>query len=230
MRKDGSIITITNYRQPYQLTVYKRNGEISEFLPTDSSLQKIQVSQSTYHSLKELGNNVYATCYFDSNIYQWKNDSIFVFAKLDFGNMNIPENFFQCSVEEYNAKFREYRSNDKSVFCIDGLVLTDDWLIFTPCLIEPFSVYYNRKTGSYMLSKKMEKPYDLFFGGYNTPDGYNASTGEFYDLVNSMDLKGVIQDLKEEPDYLNKYPFFRNVDLLKIDENSNDCIVFYKLN
>ena len=81
-----------------------------------------------------------------------------------------------------------------------------------------------------MLSKKMEKPYDLFFGGYNTPDGYNASTGEFYDLVNSMDLKGVIQDLKEEPDYLNKYPFFRNVDLLKIDENSNDCIVFYKLN
>ena len=54
VRKDGSIITITNYRQPYQLTVYKRNGEISEFLPTDSSLQKIQVSQSTYHSLKEL--------------------------------------------------------------------------------------------------------------------------------------------------------------------------------
>lgn len=230
VRNDGTIFTATNYIQPYQFTVYSPDGTISDFMPSNPELLKLEVSQSTYHSLKQDKGVAYFTNYFDRNIYQFKDDSVSVMATLDFGSMNIPADFFQGEDDEIGSRFREYREKDKAIMKVDHLTISDDWLIFTPAQFDAYAVYYNRKNHATILNKDLEEPYNLLFGGYKTPDGYNPETGEFYRLVGSMDLKEVVEEIAENnPDYLDKYPFLKGIDFGQVDENSNDWVVFYKL-
>ena len=230
VQNDGTIFTATNYIQPYQFTVYSPDGTISDFMPSNPELLKLEVSQSTYHSLKQGNDIVYFTNYFDRNIYQFKDDSVSVMVTLDFGSMNIPADFFQGEDDEIGSRFREYREKDKAIMKVDHLTVTDTWLIFSPAQFDAYAVYYNRKNHATILNKDLEEPYNLLFGGYKTPDGYNPETGEFYRLVGSMDLKEVVEEIaKNNPDYLDKYPFLKGVDLSQVDENSNDWVVFYKL-
>ena len=230
VRNDGTIFTVTNYIQPYQFTVYSPDGTISDFMPSNPELLKLEVSQSTYHSLKQGNDIVYFTNYFDRNIYQFKDDSVSVMVTLDFGSMNIPADFFQGEDDEIGSRFREYREKDKAIMKVDHLTVTDTWLIFSPAQFDAYAVYYNRKNHATILNKDLEEPYNLLFGGYKTPDGYNPETGEFYRLVGSMDLKEVVEEIaKNNPDYLDKYPFLKGIDFSQVDENSNDWVVFYKL-
>lgn len=229
VKEDGTIFIAGNYIQPYQIVVYQKDGNILEFLPSNKELLKLSISQSTNYSIGEYNSSVYLTNYFDRNIYQLE-DSVSILATLDFGDMNISDNFFAGTAEEIDARFSDYRQNDKAVFKIDHLTLTDEWLIFTPTLFDPSVVYYNRKSNKYIVNKGFEKPYNLFFGRYNAPDGYVEETKEFYRLVNAMELKEMIEELaKQDSDYLSQYPFLKNVDVSKIDENTNDWIIFFKL-
>ena len=230
VRNDGTIFTATNYLQPYQFTVYYPDGTISDFIPSNPELLKLEVSQSTHHSLKRDNDIVYFTNYFDRNIYQFKDDSVSVMATLDFGSMNIPADFFQGEDDEIGSRFREYREKDKAIMKVDHLTISDDWLIFTPAQFDAYAVYYNKATNTTILNKELREPYNLLFGGYKTPDGYNPETGEFYRLVSAIDLKEVVEEIAENnPDYLYKYPFLKGIDFSQVDENSNDWVVFYKL-
>lgn len=230
VKNDGTIITAVNYLQPFQMSVYHPDGHISDFLPSNPDLQKLQVSQSTYHSLKNNGKTFYTTTYFDHNIYQLKDDSVSIAATFDFGSKNIPSDFLTGNAEEISSRFREYRENDKAVLKIDQLTVTDDWVVFSPSLFKPSVIYYNRKTNTYIINENFEEPYNLFFGEYNAPDGYNPDTREFYRLVNAQELKEVVSEIqKENPEYLQKYPFLANVNPEQINENSNDWVIFFKL-
>lgn len=228
-KEDGTVFISGNYTQPYQAAVYQKDGDVLEILPSNKNLLKLPISQSTNYSIGEYNNGVYLTNYFDRNIYQLE-DSVSILATLDFGDMNISDNFFAGTVEEIEARFSDYRQNDKAVFKIDHLTLTDEWLIFTPTLFDPSVVYYNRKSNTYIVNKGFKEPYNLFFGKYNAPDGYIEETEEFYRLVNAMELKEMVEELtNQDSDYLSQYPFLKNVDVSKIDENTNDWILFFKL-
>ena len=223
--KDGTIAVASNYIQPYQLTVYHPDGTVFEYLPSNKNLLKQQISQSTYHSLKRYGDRILLTNYFDPSIYQLE-DTVSVFATLDFKGMNI-----SGADEEIANRFREYREGDKAILSFDRLTVTDDWVVFAPSLIwDPCVVYYNRKSDTYLLNKNWGQPYDLFFGGYRAPDGYDEKSGEFYQLVNAVELKEVVEEIaKKKPNYQDDYPFLKNVDVSQIDDNTNDWIVFFKL-
>ena len=230
VRNDGTLFTATNYIQPYQFTAYYPDGTVSDFMPSNPELLKLEVSQSTYHSLKQDKDVAYFTNYFDRNIYQFKDDSVSVMATLDFGNMNIPADFFQGEDDEIGSRFREYREKDKAIMKVDHLTVTDTWLIFTPAQFDAYAVYYNKATNTTILNKELREPYNLLFGGYKTPDGYNPETGEFYRLVSAIDLKEVVEEIAEShPDYQEKYPFLKGIDFSQVDENSNDWVMFYKL-
>ena len=228
--KDGTIAVASNYIQPYQLTVYHPDGTVFEYLPSNKNLLKQQISQSTYHSLKRYGDRILLTNYFDPSIYQLE-DTVSVFATLDFKGMNIPSDMFSGADEEIANRFREYREGDKAILSFDRLTVTDDWVVFAPSLIwDPCVVYYNRKSDTYLLNKNWGQPYDLFFGGYRAPDGYDEKSGEFYQLVNAVELKEVVEEIaKKKPNYQDDYPFLKNVDVSQIDDNTNDWIVFFKL-
>lgn len=152
VRNDGTIFTVTNYIQPYQFTVYSPDGTISDFMPSNPELLKLEVSQSTYHSLKQDKGVAYFTNYFDRNIYQFKDDSVSVMATLDFGSMNIPADFFQGEDDEIGSRFREYREKDKAIMKVDHLTISDDWLIFTPAQFDAYAVYYNKLLCLHMLT------------------------------------------------------------------------------
>ena len=120
--KDGTIAVASNYIQPYQLTLYRPDGTISEYLPSDKNLLKQQISQSTYHSLKRYGDRILLTNYFDPSIYQLE-DTVSAFATLDFKGMNIPSNMFSGTDEEIANRFREYREGDKAILSFDRLTV-----------------------------------------------------------------------------------------------------------
>ena len=145
--------------------------------------------------------------------------------------MNIPSNMFSGTDEEIADRFREYREGDKAILSFDRLTVTDDWVVFAPSLIwDPCVVYYNRKSDTYLLNKNWGQPYDLFFGGYRAPDGYDEKSREFYQLVNAVELKEVVGEIaKAAPNYQDTYPFLKGVDVSQIDDNTNDWIVFFKL-
>lgn len=170
------------------------------------------------------------TNYFDPSIYQLE-DTVSAFATLDFKGMNIPSDMFSGTDEEIANRFREYREGDKAILSFDRLTVTDDWVVFAPSLIwDPCVVYYNRKSDTYLLNKNWGQPYDLFFGGYRAPDGYDEKSREFYQLVNAVELKEVVGEIvKAAPNYQDTYPFLKGVDVSQIDDNTNDWIVFFKL-
>lgn len=244
LKKGGSQFYVTpdeqlyisgRFNREYFWTVQDNQGNIiQEYFPVNEKLRKFEIPMPTSGTIGFYDGGVYLTNFLDYNIYQLKKDEISVLARMDFGNMNIPDDFYEGSVEVVEKRFNDLRGSVKkgikAVLSIEYLFVTDDWIVFLPGELAVRGIYYNRKTGFWMTTKYFTEPYRTFLTGNNLPDGYNPETGEFYRLVSAMDLKEVIENISaSDKDYLEKYPCFKGIDFKKIDDNTNDFVMFFKL-
>lgn len=223
-----------SFKNKTQWLVYDNQGTIlHEYFPPNDKLANFEVPKTSVNTVGAYNGGIYIANYLDYNIY-WLKDTISVLATLDFGNFNLPADFFDGSSENIEQRFWDLRGSVKegikAIFSMEDLIVTDDWFIFLPGELAVRGVYYNRKTDFYMTTKYFTEPYQTFLGGYNTPDGYDATTGEFYRLVDVGKLKEIIQKMAQDKDYLEKYPFFKGIDPEKInEEEDNDWAMFFKL-
>ena len=228
----GRIVQSRYYLGDSQLIVYNEGGELlGEYFPTPEVVRKFWIVQGCYYSIGRYNKGVYVSNYFDTNIYMLEGDSIQTFATFDFGSMNLPKDFFERETKELVPKFNDFRENDKAILNIDNITITDDWIVFCPPLFEPKEVIYcNRKNGKYLINNDFDNFYVKVLGKYSTPDGYDSRSGEFYRLVNAALLKEAIEELQQSNgNYLEKYPFLKRLDLEKMDEESNDWVIFFKI-
>ena len=231
--EDGRIFVGRYFNSETYWLVYDNQGNIVEKLfPTNEKLHKFDIPKGSTKTIGSYDGGIYVSNYLDYNIYLLK-DSANVLAKVDFGNLNIPNDFFEGSTDVVEKRFWNLRGkvgSIKAILSIENLLVTDDWIVFLPGELASRGIYYNRKTGFYMTTKYFTEPYKKFLTGYNTPDGYNPETGEFYRLVNAMDLKATIEEMAaKDKDYLEKYPFFKNINPEEIDDNTNEWVMFFKL-
>lgn len=223
-----------SFEKETQWLVYDNQGNLlKELFPSNEKLRRFQVPKCSFYTIGAYDGGIYLSNYLDYNIYLLK-DTVSVLATLDFGNLNIPADFFDGTTEYIEERFWDLRGSVKegikAVLSLECLLVTDDWLIFIPGELAVRGVYYNRKTDFYMTTKYFTEPYKTFLGGYDTPDGYNATTGEFYRLVKVDKLKEIIQKMAQDKDYLEKYPFFKGIDPEKInEEEDNDWVMYFKL-
>ncbi|WP_102406869.1 6-bladed beta-propeller [Parabacteroides bouchesdurhonensis] len=228
---DDKIVQVRTYLSDHQLMIYDMNGQlISEYFPTPKVLLDFYLLQSNFRTIGSYKDGVYVSKYFDTNIYLFK-DSITTLATFDFGNMNMPKNFFEGTTEEVCLRYAKIREKSEAVLNFDNLIVTDNWIIFNPPLFTPkVVVYCNRNNGKCLINKDFKGPYATILGSYYAPDGYDQKNGEFYKLVNVFTLKEIIEDLKQSDDrYLEKYPFLNGIDPYKIEEEANDWVLFFKI-
>lgn len=227
---DQTIGVTGRLQEEYQLTRYNQNGQVlEEYFPRTSSIMAdFPLSRPTNHSAKPYKDGMYFTNYFDNSIYFLK-DTVSILATLDFGTFNIPSDMFTGAAEEKLRLFDEIRP--KTVMAINRLTVTDNWIIFIPeILFNPMTVYYDRINHTFITNKGFREPYGTLLGKYAAPHNYNAQQDVFYRLVNSQDLKDMIEKLAEsEPDYKTKYPFLANIDPAQINDNTNDFILLMKI-
>ena len=234
VREDGAIVALSNYKNPYQVTVYDENGnKIYEGAPSLEKLKQFKYSRSNYYTLRksETGKGYYFTNYFDSHIYLLE-DTVRVFATLDFKEKSIPADYLSGTINEISKNWEKDQSNDKFIFELSDLIITKDWITFCPPLREPkIGVYYDRKNDICITNKAFEGIYNVLLGGYDVPDGFNFSSEEFYKLVNTAALKEAITELaQDDPNYQENYPFLKGIDYQTIDEEANDWVMFFSLN
>lgn len=226
---DRSIAVTGRSQDNYQVTHYNEDGTVrSEYFPRKPDMAGFPLSRATIHSVKSYEDGVYFTNYFDNSIYFLK-DTVRIFATCDFGPFNIPSDLFSGTTEEKVKRFDEARP--KAVMGINHLTVTDRWIIFVPdILFNPLTVYYDRIHHTYLTNKGFPEPYATLLGKQYAPDNYNAAGDLFYRLVNSQDLKDMIEQLTEsDPDYKNKYPFLQSIDPRQINENTNDMVFLMKI-
>lgn len=232
MDPSGLIVQSRYYLGDSQLIVYDEDGKlIREYFPTPEVLRDFWILQGCYYSIGSYNGGIYVSNYFNTNIYMLKGDTIQTFATFDFGNMNLPKDFFEGTMEELVPKFNDFRKNDKAVLNIDNITITDEWIVFCPPLFEPKEVLYcNRKNGKYLINNDFDSFYAQVLGNYDAPDGYDSQSGEFYRLVNVSVLMEAIEELrKSDEHYLEKYPFLQGIDPEKIDREANDWVIFFKM-
>ena len=228
---NGKIVQIRTFLNDHQLMVYDMDGQLlSDYFPTPKVLLDFYLLQSNYRSIGVCSEGIYFSKYFDTNVYLFK-DSVTTLATFDFGNMNMPKDFFKGTTEEVCSKYSKIRENSESVLNCDNLIVTEDWIVFCPPLFTPkVVVYCYRNNGKCLINNDFNEPFAKILGAYNAPDGYDSQSGEFYRLVNAFSLKEIIEDLKQSDDrYLDKYPFLKGVDPDKIEEESNDWVIFFKI-
>ena len=228
----GLIVQSRYYLGDSQLIVYDEDGKlIKEYFPTPEVIRDFWIVQGCYRSIGNYNGGTFVSNYFDTNIYMLEGDSIQTFATFDFGSMNLPKDFFEGETKELVPKFNDFRENDKAVLNIDNITITDNWIVFCPPLFEPKEVIYcNRKNGKYLINNDFNNFYAQVLGKYDAPDGYDSRSGEFYRLVNAALLKEAIEELQQsDGHYLEKYPFLKGIDPEKIDEESNDWVIFFKM-
>ena len=227
--QSGNMIVTGSYIDEYMLNIYDSAGEkIANYFPRDDKFVGMTLTQTTDNSLKSHNNGFYCTNYFDPTIYYINDNEVKPLAVFDFGNNNMPKDFFD-NKQTINDVFTEYRNI--SVMGISQVTVNDDWIIFSPDKGRDFYVvYYDRKRNNYMTNKGFDIPYSTFFGKYNAPQGYTKAN-EYYSIVDNLELCEMINELaKNDKDYLNKYPFLRGIDPVKLKEvDNNPSIVFYTL-
>ena len=227
--RSGNMIMTGSYTNNYMLYIYDQSGtNIANYFPRDEKLGNMMLTQTSMNSLKFYKNGIYVTNYFDPTIYYIRDNEVKPLAVFDFGINNIPQDLFIGDPRQKMEKFTANR--EKSVMSIDNLTITDDWIIFVPEKFRDFYVvYYNRKQNNYMTNRDFNIPYSTFFGNYKAPYGYTEA-GEYYSLIDSWDLRNMIEELAEKDnDYLSKYEFLKGIDPTKIQEEDNPWIVFYTL-
>ena len=228
----GMVVQSRSYLGDSRLIIYDEDGKlIKEYFPTPEVLRNFWIVRGCYHSIGGYNGGTYVSNYFDTNIYMLDGDSIQTFATFDFGSMNLPKDFFEGETKELVPKFNDFRENDKAVLNIDNTTITDDSIVFCPPLFEPKEVIYcNRKNGKYLINNDFSGFYAKVLGKYDAPDGYDSRSGEFYRLVNAALLKEAIEELQQSDEhYLEKYPFLKGIDPEKMDEESNDWVIFFKM-
>lgn len=229
----GRIVQARRYIADSRLMVYDKEGNLlSEYFPTPDNLRNFQFVQGCYYSMGKYEDGVYFTNYFDTNVYLLRNDSVETIATFDFGNMNMPADLLEGTTEDAQNKFINIREKqDGAILKVDKLVITPDWMVFVPSLrTVKETVYCHRKSGKYLMNNDFDTPYAVLLGGWNGPNGYNSSTGEFYSLVNAGVLKEMLEDLKaSDADYQTKYPFLKGIDPKGLDEEGDDWAIFYKM-
>lgn len=216
------------------MTVYDENGnKIYEGAPSLEKLKQFKYSRSNHYTLRksETGKGYYFTNYFDSHIYLLE-DTVRVFATLDFKEKSIPADYLSGTINEISKNWEKDQSNDKFIFELSDLIITKNWITFCPPLREPkIGVYYDRKNDICITNKAFEGIYNVLLGGYDVPDGFNFSSEEFYKLVNTAALKEAITELaQDDPNYQENYPFLKGIDYQTIDEEANDWVMFFSLN
>lgn len=231
---EGRIYARRSYANDTQLQVLDQEGKvIAEYFPTEEVVRGFKIPKGNARCMGNYDKGIYITNPMDNAIYLLQ-DTVRVIARLDFGALNLPSDFFSGTSEQVEAKFWDLRggiTETKAILFINNLIVTDDWITFCPETFDPVIVFCNRKTNTCITNRGFEAPYSVFFDKYKSPDGYNASTGEFYRLLDAMELKKMIETLAEEDkDYSQIYPFLKGIDPEKIDEDSNDWVLFFKMN
>ena len=228
---DKNILTTCLHTFDNQVTIYNQEGEIlTEYMPPREILKLYPFgAYSTFNSTGNYKDATYFTTYFNNSIYCVK-DSVEKIAEFDFGENNIPSEFFDCETkEQFDANFQTYRS--KSSMGIDKLTLTDSWIIFTPQVTRDggYSIYYNRDKDVSFSNIDFRFPYDKLLSWYPASNGYLAQKDQFYRLINVSDLKDVLEELSEQNDFADRYPSLSNISYKEIDEDDNDWVMFFKL-
>ena len=233
---NGLIYIRKNYKNEHQLKILnEKNDVLAEYLPSREVIRDFVIPMTNHDIMGSYNNGVYVANAMDYNIYLIK-DTVSVLAQLDFGSMNLPLDFFDGNSELVEQRFNNLRSyqkkrETKAITMINNLVVTNEWITFTPESFDPTAVYCNRKTGASFTNKGLKEPYATFFKGYKCPRGYDPTTNEFYLLVNSMDLKEMIELLKESEgnNYEKKYPFLKGINPEKIKDDTNAWMLFFKM-
>lgn len=233
---NGQIYIRKNYTNEHQILILdKTNNLIAEYLPSHEVIRNFVIPMTNHDIMGSYKNGVYVANAMDNNIYLIK-DTVSVLAQLDFGSMNLPLDFFEGNSELVEQRFNNLRSyqkkrETKAITMINNLVVTNEWITFTPESFDPTAVYCNRKTGASFINKGLKEPYATFFNGYKCPQGYDPKTKEFYLLVNSLELKEMIESLKDSEgnNYDKKYPFLKGINPEKIQDDSNAWILFFKM-
>ncbi len=227
-----------SYTNEHQLLIFdESNNVVAEYLPSREVLRNFVIPTSNHDMMGSYDGGTYVANPMDYNIYLIK-DTVSILAQLDFGTMNLPSDFFEGSSRIVEENFRRARATligdtpiTKAITMINNLIVTDGWITFTPESFDPTAVYCNRKTGASFTNKGLKEPYATFFKGYKCPQGYDPKTKEFYLLVNSLELKEMIESLKDSEgnNYDKKYPFLKGINPEKIQDDSNAWILFFKM-
>lgn len=233
---NGLIYIRKNYTNEHQLLILDENNNVlAEHLPSREVIRDFIIPTTNHDIMGKYDNGVYVTNAMDYNIYLIK-DTVSILAQLDFGVMNLPPDFFEGNSELVEQRFENLRSykkkrETKAITMINNLLVTNEWITFTPESFDPTVVYCNRKTGTNFTNKGLKEPYATFFKGYKCPQGYDPKTKEFYLLVNSLELKEMIESLKDSEgnNYDKKYPFLKGINPEKIQDDSNAWILFFKM-
>jgi hypothetical protein len=224
----GNVLTAGSYLDDYMLNEYDRSGtRIAGYFPQDEKLANFPLTRGTWRSLGIYDGNIYITNSFDPTIYFIKEGQIKPAFTFDFGSNSLPNSIFMGTPEQMVDNFENYR--ERSVMAINGVTLTDDWVVFSPEFSDSPVVYYDRRTNTYMTNRGFEIPYSTFLGRYFAPHGYTDS-GEFYSWINAYELRDMLLELAvADPDYLEKYDFLKGIEPAEIEDNDNAWLVFYTL-
>lgn len=227
--KEGQIFIGRSFKNETQVLVYEDDGTlVGEYLPPVRIIENSYRPLQAERSVGDYNGGVYMTAMLDYTIYHLKDTLLQPIVTFDFGNKNYPSHFFEGTSEEVSGRLWYYVGEQSAVVSLNNVFVTKDWLAFNPGYLSKSEFYYNRKTQFYFSSASLPEPYQTLFGNEKKPHGYNEKTGEFYMIVNALDLKSCADDMADGgADYLEKYPFLKGVE--QIDEDSNDWIVFFKL-
>ena len=221
------------YMNENQLYVMDESGTVlSEHLPSLEIIRNFMIPLTNYFSMGNYDSGVYISNPLDFNIYLMK-DTIQTLAKLDFGAMHLPADFFDGDTQAVERKMHEVRAykgemDTRHIIAISNLVVTDDWLTFTPETFDARVVFCDRNTLETFTNKNFKFPYSVFFKRYNAPLGFNEQTQEFYQFVNAMEVKEMVEEAKANGD-IDKYPFLKNLDVESINEDTNAFVLFFKI-
>ena len=221
------------YMNENQLYVIDENGTVlSEHLPSREVTRNFMIPLTNYFSMGNYDGGAYLSNPLDLNIYLMK-DTIQTLAKLDFGAMNLPTNFFDGDTQTVEQKMHEARAykgekDTRHIIFIENLVVTDDWITFTPATFDAQVVFCDRNTLETFTNKNFNFPYSIFFKKYNAPLGFNEQTKEFYQFVNAMEVKEMVEEAEASGD-IDKYPFLKDLDVESINEDTNAFVLFFKI-
>ena len=221
------------YMNENQLQVIDEGGTIlSEHLPSREVIRNFIIPLTNYYTMGSYDGGVYVSNPLDFNIYLLK-DTIQTIAKLDFGSMHLPADFFDGDSQTVERKMHNVRAyngemDTRHIIFISNLVVTDDWITFTPETFDARVVFCDRNTLETFTNKNFKFPYSVFFERYNTPLGFNEQTQEFYQLVNAMKIKEIVEEAQANGD-IDKYPFLKNLDVESINEDTNAFVLFFKI-
>ena len=221
------------YMKENQLHVIDESGTVlSEHLPSREVIRNFMIPLTNYYTTGNYDGGVYISNPLDFNIYLMK-DTIQTLAKLDFGTMHLPADFFDGDTQTVERKMHEVRAykgemDTRHIIFISNLVVTDDWLTFTPETFDARVVFCDRNTSETVTNRNFKFPYSVFFKRYNAPLGFNEQTQEFYQLVNAMEVKEMVEEAKANGD-IDKYPFLKNLDVESINEDTNAFVLFFRI-